>query len=394
VSIDADGWEHPSGFIGRCHWDDPVVRSRHQETLVRDQAPFKALQPGKYREIVVGAFLPLFRPKDGRFSLQVYNSQNEVVATFDAPYPTDPPVQQNWTPVKLPATQTAAHLSPAGTAGDLTVTLERIDWTPLPPDPSVPDKRLPTWKLNPVVSFNWQGQPSDDWRFISENIMAVEDGLGNISYLDRCRLTPHVPAWKLGMLILRKSDGRYESHEQWDSGPIELPPAGEVRDLGLQGQVAGKEGANYAVHVLKIFGPGKHQFTLVEPAVLGAITPPLAHGGAGWTVSAVHRVGNVDWTVESQQPFIVWRQSQTTVGHMQHVFSRCFDGETQSGVDDVYDSAYGNNTVVTILKKSPANGVVNFKPALSDARNAYFLISPPPAANTTGETASDDQSER
>lgn len=395
VAIDADGWEHPSGFIGRCHWDDPVVRTRHQETLVRDQPPFKALQPGKYREIVVGAFLPLFRAKDGRFPLQVYNSQGEIVATFDAPYPGDQPVQQNWTPVKFPASQTAADIPPTGKAGDLTVTLERIDWTRLPSDLSVPDKRLPTWKLNPVVSFHWQGAPSDDWRFISENIMAVEDGLGNMSYMDRCRLTPHVPAWKLGILILRKTDGRYETHEQWDSGPIELPPAGEFRDLDLQGQVAGNDSVNSAVHVLKVFGPGKHQFTLVEPAVLGAITPPLSHEGTGWTVSAVHRPGNVDWTVESQQPFIVWRQPGQSQGRI-NLFSRVFEGSDgqQIEVDDVYDSAYRNNTILTILKSMPQSGAINLKPALSDMRNAYFLISPPPAEYITGETASEVPGDR
>jgi hypothetical protein len=394
TAIDADGWECTSGFAGRCHWLQ-TSPTTYAESLFRDQSPFQPLPAAKYREVVVGAFLPLFRPQDGRFPLKVYNTEGQVVATFDAPYPTDPPVQQNWTPVKFPATQTAADLPPAGTAGDLTVTLERIDWTRLPSDSSVPDKRLPTWKLSPVVSFNWQGVPSDDWRFISENIMAVEDGLGNMSYLDRCRLTPHVPAWKLGVLILRKTDGRYESHEQWDSGPIELPPAGEFRDLDLQGQVAGKDGVNNAAHVLKIFGPGKHQFTLVEPAVVGAITPPLAHAGTGWTVSAVHRAGNVDWTVDSQQPFVVWRQPGQPQGRI-GLFSRVFDGNdsAQIGVDDVGDYSYGNNTFVTILKSSPTTGAITFKPALSDMRNAYFLISPPPAAIMTGETASEVQSDR
>jgi len=385
TAIDADGWECTSGFTGRCHWTKTTPTSPYQETLFRDQSPFQPLPPANYREIVVGTFLPLFRPHDGRFPLKVYNTQGAVVATFDAPYPTDPPTRQDWTPVTLPATQSA---------GDLTVTLERIDWTSQPADTSIAEKRLPTWKLNPIVTFNWQGQASDDWRFVNENIVAVEDGLGNMSYLDRCRLTPHVPAWKLGFLILRKTDGRYEPHEEWSSGPIELPPEGEFRDLNLQGQVAGKEGATNAVQILKVFGPGKHQFTMVEPAVIGQITPPLAHEGAGWKASAVHRPGNVDWTIESQQPFVVWRQPGNPQGQI-GLFSRVFDGNNgeRIGVDDVGDYSYRNNTIVTILKSSATAGVVTVRPALTDMRNVYFLIAPPPEAVTTGETASEVQSE-
>jgi hypothetical protein len=184
IAVDEQGWEHLSGFAGRCHWSKGSPTSPYQETLFRDKSPFTALPPGQYQEIVVGTFLPLFAPKDGRFPLHVYNTQGEVVATFDVPYPTAPPTRQDWTPVTLPATQSA---------GDLTVTLERLDWTPQPADASVPEKRLLTLKLQPQVAITWQGQPSDDWRFISENIMAVEDGLGNMSYMDRCRLTPTCP---------------------------------------------------------------------------------------------------------------------------------------------------------------------------------------------------------
>lgn len=379
TAIDADGWECTSGFAGRCHWVQNSSTT-YAETLFRDPSPFEPLRPGKYREIVVGAFLPLFRSQDGRFPLKVYNTEGEVVATFDAPYRTDSPTRQDWTPVSLPATQTA---------GDLTVTLERIEWTRQPPDLAVAEKRLPTWKLNPVVSFNWQGQPSDDWRFISENIVAVEDGLGNMSYLDRCRLTPHVPAWKLGFLILRKTDGRYEPHEEWDPGAIELPAPGESRDLDLNGQVAGK-----AAKILKVCGPGTHTFTIVEPSCLGAFTPPLAKEGTGWKVSAVHIPGKVEWTVESERPFVVWKQQPGQKLTMVNLFARVFDSDgTQIALDDVHDHMYGNNTTISILQSSPAGGAISLKPALTDMRNAYFLISPPPAAITTGETASGVQRE-
>ncbi|MFO1093917.1 MAG: hypothetical protein U0992_11485 [Planctomycetaceae bacterium] len=76
--------------------------------------------------------------------------------------------------------------------------------------------------------------------------------------------------------------------------------------------------------------------------------------GAGWKVSAVHRIGNVDWTVESQQPFVVWRQPGQPQGRMD-LITRVFDGAAgaQIGTEDVYDSAYGNNTIVTILKSTP-----------------------------------------
>lgn len=386
TATDADGWESTSGLAGRCHWLKPPGLSAYQDTIYRYTAPFEPLPPGNYREIVVGASVPLLRARDGRFPLKVYNKQGEVVATFDAPYPAESPQQQEWTPVKFPATQTD---------GDLTVTLERIDWTLQPADAGVREQLLPTWKLSPIVKFHWRGEPSDDWRFVSERIMAVEDGLGNSSYLEKCRLTPHVPAWKLGFLILRKTDGRYEPHEEWNSGPIELPPACEFRDLDLQGQVTDQEdGAPRAAHVLKVFGPGKHQFKMVEPAVLGEITPPLAKEGAGWKVSAVHRPGKVDWTVESQQPFVVWKQPGQPQGRMD-LTTRAFDGAdgAQIATDDVYDSAYGNNTIVTILKSSPTSGTINLRPALVDMRNVYFYIAPPSEQRTIRETASEAQSE-
>ena len=148
TAVDANGWECTSGFAGRCHWSKGSPTSPYQETLFRDKSPFAALPPGQYQEIVVGAFLPLFTPKDGRFPLRVYNTQGEVVATFDVPYPTAPPERQELAPVTLPATQSA---------GDLTVTLERSTGRRNRRMHPCAEKRLPTLKLQPQVTFTWQG---------------------------------------------------------------------------------------------------------------------------------------------------------------------------------------------------------------------------------------------
>ena len=364
TAIDADGWEYATAFEGRCHWNAPTITTPYQESVVRDQTPFQSLPAGKYREIVVGAFLPLFRPKDGRFPLRVYNTAGEIVAEFDARYPGTPPVLEHWSPEPLPSTQTT---------GDLEVTLERIDWTPQTADLSDSNMRLTTLNVQPIVSLNWQGRPSEDWRLISENFVAVEDGLGNVSFVDRCRLTPNVPAWKLGLLLVRKAEARYATHEEWDSGPIELPPDGEVRELDLQGGVG-----ELAVHVLKVFGPGSHGFTIAEPKCLGAISPPLEQEGSGWKVSAVHRPGNVDWSIESERPVVVWKQQPGEQLTRAGLMARAFDGDGEFvGVEDVYDVVYGNNTYITILKSSTTTGVISLKPAQTDLRNVSFLIEPP-----------------
>ncbi|MFO1093918.1 MAG: hypothetical protein U0992_11490 [Planctomycetaceae bacterium] len=194
------------------------------------QLPFEPLPPGNYREIVVGRFVPLLRARDGRFPLKVYNKRGEVVATFDAPYPAESPQQQEWTPAKFPATQTDG-ISPSRWSGSTDAQ---------PADAGVREQLLPTWKLSPIVKFHRRGEPSDDWRFVSERIMAVEDGLGNSSYLEKCRLTPHVPAWKLGFLIMRNRRP-LRAARGMEFRPIELPPAGEFRDLDLQGQVTDQE---------------------------------------------------------------------------------------------------------------------------------------------------------
>jgi hypothetical protein len=365
TAIDADGWESTSGSAGRCHWATTSPTNPYEDSLSRDRAPFSALPPGKYRQIVVGAFLPLFRPKDGRFPLKVYNKQGEVVATFDATYPTPPPTRADWTPVKLPATQTT---------GDLSVTLERVEWTPQPSDPSVPENRLPTWKLSPSTTLTWHGEPSDNWRLITENILAVEDGLGNMSYMDKCRLTPHVPAWKVGFLLWRKPEGRYEPHEEWDPGPIEMPAAGESRALTLSGEIDG-----VPVRLLRVCAPGKHQFTVTIPAsraVLGN-APPYSKEGAGWKTTVDHRPGFADWTVETNQPAFVWQLDWGTPGR-KIPFSRVFDTrDTQMEVDEFTDYGYEQVTHLAFLKLSPSSDSIVLKPTIYETRTVYFQIEPP-----------------
>jgi hypothetical protein len=181
------------------------------------------------------------------------------------------------------------------------------------------------------------------------------------------------------LLLFRKPEGRYEPHEEWASGPIEVPAAGETQDLDLNGEVAGQ-----IVQLVKVFAAGVHRFTINEPSCLGSITPPLAQEGAGWKASAVHRPGHVDWTVESEQPFVVWKQGpQRPVT----LFSRAFDpGGKQIGIDEVYDSVYGNNTIVAILKDTPKSEAFLFKPARTDMRSVYFFIDPDEAIARTLDT--------
>lgn len=380
TAIDADGWESVSVSTGRCHWTTAVPTNPYEDTVHRDRQPFQALPSGSYQEIVAGAFLPLFTPQAGRFRLNVYDTENKVVATFDAPYSPEPQQEQkqqqtqqpNWAPMQLPATQSS---------GDLEVTLERVGWTSRPTDLSVAEQKLPTLQLKPQATIRWQGQPSDDWKLITENCMVVEDGLGNLAFMDKCRLTPHVSAWKLTCLLWRKPEGRFEPHEEWDSGAIEIPAAAESRALDLVGDVQGA-----SVQVLKVFGPGNHQFTLAEPLCLGQITPPIAQTGAGWKASAVHTKGQVDWTVESERPFVVWKQSP---GQPSTLLSRAFDsGGAQLGIDEVGDYSYMNNTTIVLFKETPASGSFSLRPGKSDMRNVSFLIEPLDADAESRDAAS------
>lgn len=364
VAVDTGGWEHVSGFAGRCHWTTTTPVSPFQNSLVRDPTPLKPLPAGKYREIVVGAFLPMFRPENSRFPLRVYNTAGEVVAEFDAPYPGTPPIDENWTPQPLPATQAS---------GDLEVTLERIDWTPQPADVSVADNRLPTLNVQPQVSLNWHGQSSEDWKLITENIMAVEDGLGNYSYMERCRLTPNVRAWKLGLLLLRKPDGRYEPHEEWNLGPIELPDANESVAFDLTSQIG-----DIPVQLVRVCGAGSTQFTL---RVMNANSPRYAipQTEKGWTIDVKFRRGFADWTVDSERPLVVWQLQNTTPGG-RNFLTRIFDSDGNQLPAEHIEAMYstdGQRTCFAFFEPPGDAGPVTVLPTIHEGRSVSFLIEPP-----------------
>ncbi len=168
----------------------------------------------EYDQLYASSELPLFRCNSKTFQLRVHNADNDIVATFDVPWP-GPKSFPIWEPEPLPISKPA---------GDLTVTLKRLDTD------FVYHNDEKSYFLDPSFRVTKDGKPAS-WHVEGQ---ILTDALGNTSRINGLTLLWSEPAWKLTADFYRNNTAPPLAAETWNVGSIEISPNNEFQQLDLE----------------------------------------------------------------------------------------------------------------------------------------------------------------
>ncbi len=206
--------------------------------------PFEP-ETSKYDLLYASSVLPIFRCAGETFQLRVHNADDEIVATFDVPWP-GPKSFPTWKPETLPISKPA---------GDLMVTLNKLSAYSFKRNDFA--KQL---SINSEFEVTKNGQPA---RWHVENLH-LADAMGNESQMNDCILSPRESAWKIIAEIFRDEVALTEPSETWNVGEIAINPDGEYTVLNqnnILNDVAINISASGGAGVVAYSGTGDYQGT-------------------------------------------------------------------------------------------------------------------------------------
>ena len=247
---------------------------------------------------VVASMMPVFRMQDGRFTLRVKNTSDEVVATFDLVHPA-PPVLPTWQPEVLPAMKAN---------GDLTVTLNAL-------------KRQFHWNTNNGVKQKWwyftpentvleNGQPSSEW---ITNLLDVSDPLGNHAQSYNQQVSFREPAWKVRMVAVRQPHLKFSPAETWTISGLALPEKDKAVPLT---DIKTIDGVTLRLGV--IAGAGTMSYEITTPSIHRYGNTTNSYGGQVFQTNTREETkvsgSTATFKIEASFPHLLLEASGMTAG--------------------------------------------------------------------------------
>lgn len=319
--------------------------------------PLKANRT-QYRNWVASSSFPAFPVKGGRFELRVKNLSGDVVATFELTHPS-PPKAPEWSPEPFPVSRVN---------GDFGVTLNSVkthqsQWT---------RNGLPqiSWHLDPVMSFQWQGQPTAEW-----SVQGVEwsDPFGNIWDGHERLLSPKAPAWKLKVGVFKHSNAQFDQAETAALKNIALPASGTATarsEIATIGSVS--------VRPLMVGGDGATSYGIAANSVRhrGHFSSSTSGQALGANYRIVLRGDNreVRCSVDCSCPHLLWDVSGLTSRHRLYVQAK--DDQSRSVATQMVYTGDAN-LQLQLLKPEPDATSLDLTVIVHQGNEFEFLVKPP-----------------
>lgn len=181
----------------------------HEQRTLRDAPKAKVRSADAWMAL---SCFPQHRTVDGMLRLKIRNTAGNVVAEFEVPHPSpaDPPM---WSPESLPMTKTDR---------DLSVTLERIEVTPIK-DLSSPNPKR--WHLAPKFTLHWRDGRRRDCILPTHAVISPWTKDPEKVHNQCFESAFHEPAWKFRLAVVKYPYEDFEPDELATIRNISLPPA-------------------------------------------------------------------------------------------------------------------------------------------------------------------------
>jgi hypothetical protein len=311
-SLDFDWWSGNTAIdaLGASFSDRGAFHrqlGQHGSSFSGGNRPFRA-DHGRFDHWIVSSSFAVFRTDDqGKFKLQVRNTSDEVVATFDVKHPS-PPAIQTWTAEELPVTVEQ---------GELAVTLHGLKpsayWTTYD---GVKRKR---WHFHSAATLAENGSPSSQW---SVFLFDITDPLGNRWQHSGGNFSAREPVWKVTLGAFRSTTSQFTPAETWTLPELPLPDKDAAKPLTEARSFDG-----VSVTVASIAGAGKLNYSLATPGLRKYGNVSTSRSG-NWTFSTpasleIKGTGSAaNVKVEAQWPHLALEVTGMTPLHRLYVTAK------------------------------------------------------------------------